>query len=284
MPDASRLLLFLVLLCGAMDGAEAADESSPWLGTWRITHGVAAPWADSSTPVTAGFVGRTLTLTADRSEGPGVLACSKARIEPTSMPAEGLFQGNLPQPAANAAVSVGLARFPVEGFSLSCTSGLFEFHAAEPNSVLLALDNVIWTLDRSFGTQAPADSPEGLVQALLEVHFAGDMGFLPATVSSKQAWLSASLRASIDTYFARPRPEDEVPPIDGDPFTDSQEYPFRFAVRSGHADGPGYVVPVDFADSFQQKRVVFRLLSDAGAWRIDDISYEHGTLREMLAL
>ena len=75
--------------------------------------------------------------------------------------------------------------------------------------------------DRSAGAFAPDSAPAGIVQRLLESHFAGDMGFDATTAASKRAWLTDALRTRIARYFAKSRPSDDVPPIDGDPFTDS---------------------------------------------------------------
>ena len=56
-----------------------------------------------------------------------------------------------------------------------------EFHVADAMHLLVAIDNVIWTLDRSPGALATASSPEGVVQALLERHFATGLKFDRAT-------------------------------------------------------------------------------------------------------
>jgi hypothetical protein len=73
-------------------------------------------------------------------------------------------------------------------------------------------------------------------------------------------------------------------PIDGDPFTDSQEFPTRFAVREGQGDARTVDVPVDFADGYSARRVFYRLRKiGGGGWRVDDLLYAHGgTLREAL--
>ena len=51
------------------------------------------------------------------------------------------------------------------------------------------------------------------------------MGFLCASVAQKSQWMTDTLRQQIATYLQRPSPKDETPVMDGDPFTDSQEYP-----------------------------------------------------------
>ena len=46
---------------------------------------------------------------------------------------------------------------PVAGVSLTCDRGIFEYHVADAQSILVALDNVIWTLNRSAGTTLPGE-------------------------------------------------------------------------------------------------------------------------------
>jgi hypothetical protein len=275
----------LCLLLALGDACAAGTESPPgdWYGSWRITRGVGAPWTPGA-PQRAEIelVGSTLEFAPGRVDGPGVLGCTDAHYTPTRVPAQGLFQGGLPEPAELAAEALGIPALPATGFSLACSSGVFEFHAAG-DALLFALDNVIWTLSRSAGALASSDSPEGFVQRFLESHFAGPMGFDPESAALKRARLSRALGLRIDAYFARPRPTDEVPPVDGDPFTDSQEYPTRFAVRAGKSLGGAYEVPVDFADAHRTTRVAYLLVQEGGAWRVDELSTAHGTLGELLA-
>ena len=203
------------------------------------------------------------------------------------MPAEGLFQGGLPAPAKKLAREVlGFARLPVAGISLHCDAGLYEFHQADAQSMLVAVNNVIWTLDRSPAAFAAATSPSGVMQRFLEQHFADDMGFLKPDVMAKRAFFTDSLIRRIDRYFAKPSPKDETPAIDGDPFTDSQEYPTRFSVGAGKVTGDRATVRVRFADGYRVRRVTYLLRSQSGTWRIDDIHYDGGqpTLLALLAM
>lgn len=267
----------------AAAGAAAADATD-YLGEWRLTRAVAAPWAqEGQAAIERAWIGRNMTFRADKMKGPGPLACAAASYKATSNPPEGLFQGGLPAPAEPAAQSLGLTQFPVFGFSLSCDTGVFEFHQAGPNALLFALDNVVWTLDRSPGARTPVMSPAGVVQRFLEAHFNGDMGFDEATVAEKQAFLSRRLRRRIKDYFATTFPADEVPPIDGDPFTDSQEYPTRFSVSKGELRSNDATAPVLFSDGFRDRLVVYRLIGEQDKWRIDDLEFEDGgTLSDLL--
>ena len=279
---ARRLLLAASLLLAAASAPAREDPS----GAWRIQQAVVAPWVDAAMPAAQDApVGALLRIGDGRVEGPGVLACDNAEVEPTRSTPEGLFQGMLPAPQAGAAEGLGLSAGPVAGVRIRCDSGVFEFHRPEPDVLLLALDNQVLTLSRSAGALADVSAPEGAVQALLERHFAGDMGFAPATLEPLSGWLDPQLRRSAADYFERHAGADEPPPVDGDPFTDSQEYPTRFVVRAAQpADGRA-VVPVVFADAHRTRRVDYHLLrAPDGGWRLADLAYPRGErLGEWLA-
>jgi hypothetical protein len=263
--------------------AFAADGPSAHFGKWRITRAVVAPWTDEAGAGEApALVGETVVFKARSVKAPAPLGCANAKYETTSVPPEGLFQGA--ELTVEQASNLGLVAGDLTGMSLACDTGVFEFHDAGPQAMLFALDNRIWTLDRSPGALASASSPEGAVQRFLEAHFAGDMGFSAEALASKRDRLSPALAAAIDAYFARPQDPEEAPPIDGDPFTDSQDYPARFSVKLDDRKTKGTAVPVVFADAFRERTVVFEMTREKGRWLIDDLKFEDGsTLSTWLA-
>lgn len=277
-PHELSALLLAALLAAAGTSIEAQPPAtSSVLGTWRVVRGVPlSNDAGPPAPPRAMTVGSAIRFEPTRVAGPGVLACDQAAYAPTSMDAEGLFQGTLSAPAKASAARLGVVTFPVPGVSLTCSTGLFELHRVDANTLLVALDNVVWTLDRSAGALASADTPAGTVQHLLESHMAGDMGFDTASIARKRRWLTGSFATRIHGYLARPISADEVPDINGDPFTDSQEYPTRFSVRVGSRANDVAVVPVRFTDGYAARLVSYVLRREDGAWRVDDIRYERG--------
>ncbi|MEW6677946.1 MAG: DUF3828 domain-containing protein [Pseudomonadota bacterium] len=245
-------------------------------GTWRFTHALPAPWG-APLDGSASLGGKSLRLAAGRMQGPAPLDCaSPARLEATAQPAEGLFQGSLPSPALPGAQGLGFSRFPVQGLRVSCDKGVFEFHQADADTLLLGLDNRVWVLSRAPGALAPADSPAGRVQALLEQHFSGPMGFDAATAQAKAPFLSKALNHLMAAYLARPRAQDEVPPINGDPYTDSQEYPTRFAVGTAQHHAGGARVTVMLADGWRRHGITYELVRENGSWQLDDLDYGQG--------
>ena len=268
-------LLFL-----AQHGAGAFEAWIPQ-ADWRIERGVVAPWAPAKTrvPPDRGLVGKSLRFTATRVEASKPLACAGTRYEFVLVPAAGLFQGSLPPPAEKAARGLGIAHLPVLTLQVTCDGGVFDYHLITSGKALLGLDNVVWTLTRT----AEADSPEAATLNLLHVHMTHDMAFNPASVARKRAYLTPGLSRAIADYFRRPRPQDAVPPINGDPFTDSQEYPDRFLPGHARVDGARASVPVRFGDGSRDWEVEVLLLREGSRWRVDDLHYPGGaTLRGLL--
>jgi hypothetical protein len=255
-----------------------AKEVSIVAPAWRITRVVKAPWAptDATGLTLTPWIGKQVTFKADSVEGPGLLHCGHAVLEPTVYPAEGLFQGTLPAPAKTAAQELGIAHLPVQGVSLECDTGIFEFHRVDTDTMLLGLDNQVLTLSHSPGALASSDSPEGRTQAFLELHFSGDMGFTEDNMKPLRNRFSKSLDAAMTRYFARPAPDDEVPAIDGDPFTDSQEYPQRFSVGKARVSGDQAELTVQFSDAFSDRSNVYLLKREGGAWHLDNLRFSSG--------
>lgn len=269
----------------AQTRAATGAGTSALTGTWRVVRGQVAPWvaATEARPNVREWIGQTVRVTARQVSGPRVLRCAAPKLEATRMPPEGLFQGGLPAPADVAARALGFATPPIAGVRLTCDAGLFEFHQADAQSMLLAVDNVIWTLDKSPGATAADTTPAGVVQRFLEQHFASDMAYDTSALVAKREWLGEAFAAQLRQYLAMPVSPNEAPELDGDPFTDSQEYPTRFSVGAARVVGARATVPVRFSDGYRSYRVSYQLLRTSGRWRIDDVSSQNGrSLRALL--
>jgi hypothetical protein len=130
-----------------------------------------------------------------------------------------------------------------------------------------------------------ASSPGATVRAFRAFHLAHDMAFTPEGVTQRAAWLTPDLVGQCHSYFSRPSAPDEVPEIDGDPFTDTQEYPTAFRVGKATVSGSAARVPVRLQGPWKGRRTVqVELVPVRGSWLIDDIRYESGpSLRALLA-
>ena len=263
----------------------ACAQAQP-VETWRFTHAMTmtGPWPPATDPT--GLQGRNLQFKPGQLLGADPFACEPAQLEILDkVPAEGLFEGSLAAPADKTARNLGLKVSPYTLRRVTCPNAGFDFVQADAETLLVVLDQRIWTLSNAPGTHASANSPEFVVQALLEAHFGGDRGFLPDLLAPKKRWLSTAMNAAIKTYFARPRPQDEVPPINGDAFTDSQEGPTRFAVGAAQVKKDRAELWVRFADGWTEKRLKYVLVREKAGWRVDDIGSEkqdERSLRQIL--
>jgi hypothetical protein len=262
-------------------GAAAPADADTWrpLELWRIEAGRVAPWAPPGTRVDPAYQGREVRFQATRVSAPHPLACEGATYEWIFGGPEGLFEGNLPAPAAEAAGRLGLAAGSIATLRVTCTNAGFDFHRTSGGEFLLGLDNVVWTLRPVRWAASPAE----IVQELLVTHFTHDMGFTRESVAHKRRFLSAALQARITRYLAAARSPDEAPPINGDPFTNSQEYPDRFTLGAARTTAQRTTVPVHFADASSKRRVDYVLVREGARWVVDDLVDERGeALRTLL--
>lgn len=129
-----------------------------------------------------------------------------------------------------------------------------------------------------------AQTPSEAVSKLYAAHFAGDMAFTHDSVARKQPWLAPDLQALLVAELDRPQPEDEPPYINGDPFTDTQEYPLACRVSGAEIVGDTASVHVDCTlEGGGTRRIVALLQKLGSAWMLSDLQYEDGrTLRHLL--
>jgi hypothetical protein len=132
---------------------KSTEAPNPMAGSWTIAESLPAPWGDAAEAKAdwaSALVGRTVSFGKERIEGPGEFACTKASVAPSIFPPEALFQGNLPpaNPAA-AAKALGLPAGEVDGAEVSCAEGLSSYHFRNPDTALVALNNVIFVLKRN---------------------------------------------------------------------------------------------------------------------------------------
>lgn len=131
--------------------------------------------------------------------------------------------------------------------------------------------------------EMPPVPPFVVVQQFFKAHFAGDMAFTEASLKAKQASLTEDLYQKLMAELKKPVPKGEVPNIDGDPFTDSQEYPESFKVTHSSVKGDKAAVTVDFLWPENKTTVQVALVRTSKGWLIDDLIYDKdATLRTLL--
>jgi hypothetical protein len=140
-------VLFTAAPCGA--------QQQSLIGTWEIVEAQPAPWTEESqranlTATGKRLIKQTITFTAKEAKSKHKpLACRRPLYEPTDYEADAMFQGNLPEPNPTAAaVRLGFKKGAVPGVDVKCVNGAFSYHFRDRNTVLTALNNVIYTLNR----------------------------------------------------------------------------------------------------------------------------------------
>jgi len=136
--------------------ALAGCSQPTFLGTWKIERVESAPWVAPGTAPDASiadlYVGKTVAFEAGRIDGPALLACANPKYTFEEVPAEGLFQGNVGGPNADAAAADAAARKlgfapPVHSMMTGCEHDI-AFHQSDETHAAFALDNMIFWMVR----------------------------------------------------------------------------------------------------------------------------------------
>lgn len=122
------------------------------LGRWTVSDAKPAPWLKEGTDVSATvalFKDKRIDVQSGAVASDTPLSCKSAGYTSALVPPPGLFQGGLAAlDAAVEAKALGLSPDETRSVSLSCDTGLYDFHFPTPDTALLAFDNVIFTLSR----------------------------------------------------------------------------------------------------------------------------------------
>lgn len=135
-------------------------------------------------------------------------------------------------------------------------------------------------------SQKPASPPQR-VASFLKFHLSRDNGLTVKNLEARKVWLTPTLYRALkreierQTAFQAKHP-DEVPFINGDVFTDSQEAPTSYRVASAK----GHDVQVQYKFGPSVRHVRYRmLLSPAKAkqeWLIEDVIADGRSLMKTL--
>jgi hypothetical protein len=140
----------------ALSIAPALTAGISILGTWRIVEAVPAPWSAPEEKNALAAAGKRM-LNTEVIFAPGSVKSkfkpwdckSKVIYTANSIEVDALFQGNLPEPnPAAAAARLGFPKGDIPGIDVRCLKALHTFHFRDPNTVLINLDRVIYTLKR----------------------------------------------------------------------------------------------------------------------------------------
>jgi hypothetical protein len=266
----------LALILALASSGQAAPAGDSAFGHWRVIRVSQAPWIDGAARLGPADLapGDVVSLSADGVDAPAVLACPG---HPTTLALdpEDLFDGELERPARQSR-RLGLPSGPVTTLRIDCGDSRWDFHRADDDSLLFALDGRIIMMARGFGTRASADSAAGTVQRLLEAHFTGSMRFEAEEWAALDPFLGAELRKQLAAWFAEPWPQGLPTAVRADPLTHGDEPAMRFHVLAEDVQGERAAVTVDIIDAYGPRRLVYAMGQEGGAWRLLDLHDETG--------
>jgi hypothetical protein len=146
---------FVGLLALTTASARAADAF--YLGTWKLSAGVTAPWADAKlTPDAAEkarLIGKTIAFAPKRISGPDPFACTAPHYKVSEFAPDMIFQGALGEMQANdkkvdpdkLAASLGFAGHSIKTLETGCE---IDFHFVDDTTAEAALNNTVYTLKK----------------------------------------------------------------------------------------------------------------------------------------
>jgi hypothetical protein len=141
------------------------------------------------------------------------------------------------------------------------------------------------------GATAAADpdvsAATAVTRAFYEYHFRHDKGFSEAGLRVRRQWLAPGLYSALLAEARKPKSPDEVPLIDGDPFTDSQEYPSSFRIGTAAKVRQGareVVVDVVLVTGAATRPVRLVLAPIDGQYRIANFLFPGGGSPDLVKL
>jgi hypothetical protein len=134
-------------------------------------------------------------------------------------------------------------------------------------------------LSASYSAQTSAGEspdPAATVKAFYAFHFQRKCDFSLASLRLEHKWLDESLYSLLVAALKKPAKPDEVPDLEGDPFTNSQDAPNSFQVGDSKTDAKSASVAVSFFWKMKgkitdQTKIEVKLIKTATSWKISNI-------------
>lgn len=129
----------------------------------------------------------------------------------------------------------------------------------------------------------PAAEASRVVEAFYTYHFRHDMALTPRGLAARRRWIDPALYGELRDQMGRDRKSKEAPVIDGDPFTNSQEYPTSFEIGEARVSEGIVRVAVVLVWPSERRTISVEVFERDNRWRIRDIRYDQtSSLRDLL--
>ena len=144
----------LTVLVMAMP-ARAADTS--YLGTWKLTDAVVAPWADAKQKPDAAektrLIGKSVVLALKAITGPNPFACTAPHYKVSTFAPDMIFQGafgemrssNKAADPNKITASLGFSGANIKTLETGCE---IDFHFVDATTAEIGLNNYVYTLKK----------------------------------------------------------------------------------------------------------------------------------------
>jgi hypothetical protein len=135
----------------------AYAEEPFYLGVWKISSAMVAPWADSQQQSDAAemkaLIGKVITIKPKAITGPNVFACKAPHYKVSDFSADMLFQGELGEvhDADKSKEPLALAQalgFSGGSFKTLETGCEFDWHFVDQTTAEIGLNNSVYTLKK----------------------------------------------------------------------------------------------------------------------------------------
>jgi hypothetical protein len=153
-----RLAGLAALALASAAALPALAAAPTYLGAWKISSAVVAPWADRSNLAADAadktrLMGKTVTLGAHAITGPQPLACKGPHYKLSSATADLLFQGELGElqdanPKVSAAALAAQLGFTSKTISVLDTGCDIDWHFVDPHTAEIGLNDYVYTLKK----------------------------------------------------------------------------------------------------------------------------------------
>ncbi|HOY76583.1 MAG TPA: hypothetical protein PLN33_02180 [Hyphomonadaceae bacterium] len=155
-----------VAACGpsnapAAGGGAVAPGEAGFTGEWHVSGHIVGPWftgPDFVPEADADVLGQTLTLTDASAAGPAALTCASATFEAKTVPAEGLFEGRVPERYV-ATASLGVEQDQVSALVQTCSEAgkaPVTYNMVGKDRMIVAVGDIVYQFDR--GPKAAAEA------------------------------------------------------------------------------------------------------------------------------
>jgi hypothetical protein len=131
-------------------------------------------------------------------------------------------------------------------------------------------------------TRAPQTDARRVVQSFYSFHFARNRNFTAANIRQRRQWFTSELNRLLayelrrEAVFTKAHPDD-VPYMEGDPFTFSQDYPDSFQVGDATAQPHKILIPVIFTwrGNSETRTIKVEVIEQRSRWLINNFFDEH---------